>query len=98
MPGFKGTVTLYMDDQAVGKGDIVTQPGPFNEVGDGICVGRDSASAVTPDYTAPFNSRVERSTRSSSTCRVRSTSTTKRRSEAGSSRTSGSAGAGGQTG
>jgi arylsulfatase A-like enzyme len=54
MPGFKGTVTLYMDDQAVGKGDIVTQPGPFNEVGDGICVGRDSASAVTPDYTAPF--------------------------------------------
>jgi hypothetical protein len=54
MPGFKGTVTLYLDDQAVGKGDIVTQPGPFNEVGDGICVGRDSASAVTPDYTAPF--------------------------------------------
>ncbi len=55
MPGFKGTVTLYMDDQAVGKGNIVTQPGPFNEVGDGICVGRDSVSAVTPDYTAPFS-------------------------------------------
>ena len=23
-------------------------------VGDGLCVGRDSASAVTPDYEAPF--------------------------------------------
>jgi hypothetical protein len=54
MPGFKGTLTLYVDDEAVGKGDIVTQPGPFCEVGEGICVGRDSASAVSPDYTAPF--------------------------------------------
>jgi arylsulfatase len=54
MPGFKGTVTLYSDDQAVGSDAIVTQPGPFCEVGEGICVGRDSASAVTPDYTAPF--------------------------------------------
>ena len=54
MPGFMGTVTLYSDDQAVGSDAIVTQPGPFCEVGEGICVGRDSASAVTPDYTAPF--------------------------------------------
>ncbi len=26
----------------------------FCLVGDGICVGRDSASPVTADYTAPF--------------------------------------------
>ena len=30
--------------------DVVTQPGPFCLIGDGICVGRDSASPVTPDY------------------------------------------------
>ena len=29
---------------------IVTQPGYFCLIGDGICVGRDSASPVTPDY------------------------------------------------
>lgn len=54
IPGFRGTLTLYMDGQDVGSTEIVTQPGPFCEVGDGICVGRDSASPVTPDYTAPF--------------------------------------------
>ena len=54
MPGFAGTLTLYMDDETVGSGDIVTQPGAFCLVGDGLCVGRDSASPVTPDYTAPF--------------------------------------------
>ena len=54
MPGFAGTLTLYMDDESVGSGEIVTQPGNFCLVGDGICVGRDSASPVTPDYSAPF--------------------------------------------
>lgn len=54
MPGAAGTLTLYIDDQPVGSGEIVTQPGYFCVVGDGICVGRDDASAVTPDYTAPF--------------------------------------------
>ena len=54
MPGFAGTLRLYMDDEEVGSGDIVTQPGAFCLVGDGICVGRDSASPVTPDYEAPF--------------------------------------------
>ena len=43
-----------MDDQEVGSGEIVTQPGVFCLVGDGICVGRDSASPVTPDYKPPF--------------------------------------------
>ena len=50
MPGFEGTLTLYIDDQAVGSDTILTQPGLFCPVGDGICVGRDSASPVTPDY------------------------------------------------
>ena len=54
MPGTKGTLTLYVDDQAVGSSPLVTQPGSFCLTGDGICVGRDSASAVTPEYEAPF--------------------------------------------
>ncbi len=54
MPGTAGTLTLYVDDQVVGSESIVTQPGYFCLTGDGICAGRDSASAVTPAYTAPF--------------------------------------------
>ena len=58
MPGFGGTLALFVDDQEVASGQIVTQPGYFCVVGDGICVGRDSASPVTPAYadrgTFPF--------------------------------------------
>ncbi len=54
MPGFEGVLTLYVDGEEVGSGPIVTQPGYFCLVGDGICVGRDSASPVTPDYRSPF--------------------------------------------
>ena len=54
MPGFAGTLTLYIDEDEVGSAEIVTQPGAFCLVGDGIAVGRDSASPVTPDYTPPF--------------------------------------------
>jgi len=54
MPGAAGTLTLYLDDQAVGSADIVTQPGFFCVVGDGIRVGRDDGSGVTPDYKTPF--------------------------------------------
>ncbi|MFI8090057.1 arylsulfatase [Streptomyces sp. NPDC086080] len=54
MPGATGTLTLYMDDEELASHDIVTQPGLFCVVGDGICVGRDDASPVTPDYQAPF--------------------------------------------
>ena len=54
LPGTQGTLTLFVDDQEVGQGSIVTQPGYFCLTGDGICVGRDSASAVTPEYEAPF--------------------------------------------
>jgi len=49
-PGFAGIATLHIDNEPVGSGEIVTQPGYFCLVGDGICVGRDSASPVTPDY------------------------------------------------
>ena len=54
MPGTEGTLTLFVDDDQVGQGTIVTQPGYFCLTGDGICVGRDSSSAVTPEYDAPF--------------------------------------------
>lgn len=54
MPGTAGTLVLYLDDEEVGRGDIVTQPGNFCVVGDWLCVGRDDASPVTPDYQAPF--------------------------------------------
>jgi arylsulfatase len=54
MPGTKGALTLYVDDEVVGSGTIVTQPGYFCITGDGISVGRDSSSAVTPEYRAPF--------------------------------------------
>jgi arylsulfatase len=53
-PGFTGTLTLYIDNEPVGKGTVLTQPGAFCLVGDGICVGRDSASPVTPEYRTPF--------------------------------------------
>ncbi len=49
-----GTLTLYMDMKKVGEGRIKTQPGFFSLTGDGLCVGRDSGSPVSPDYTAPF--------------------------------------------
>ncbi|MBP1927791.1 arylsulfatase [Methanolinea mesophila] len=49
-----GTLTLYIDMKPVGSATIMTQPGYFAAVGDGLCVGRDSASPVSPDYRAPF--------------------------------------------
>jgi arylsulfatase len=53
-PGTAGTLTLYIDDEAVGSATIVTQPGYFFPIGDGICVGRDDGSPVTPSYRPPF--------------------------------------------
>ena len=49
-----GTLTLYIDMEKVGEGRIRTQPGSFSLTGDGLCVGRDSGSPVSPDYSAPF--------------------------------------------
>jgi arylsulfatase len=47
---------MYLAPQAghAGEGQIVTQPGYFCITGDGTSVGRDSASAVSPEYDAPF--------------------------------------------
>jgi arylsulfatase A-like enzyme len=50
----EGTLTLYIDETEVGSAEIVTQPGFFALTGDGLCVGRDSASPVSADYAAPF--------------------------------------------
>jgi arylsulfatase len=49
-----GTLTLYIDTERVGQATIMTQPGYFALVEDGLCVGRDSSSPVSPDYKAPF--------------------------------------------
>jgi arylsulfatase len=49
-----GTLTLFIDTEPVGTGEIMTQPGNFALTGDGLCVGRDSLSAVSPDYAPPF--------------------------------------------
>jgi arylsulfatase A-like enzyme len=49
-----GRLTLYIDDDETGSAEITTQPGFFALTGDGLCVGRDSASPVSADYAAPF--------------------------------------------
>jgi arylsulfatase len=49
-----GTLTLYIDETEVGSDEIVTQPGFFALTGDGLSIGRDSASPVSADYAAPF--------------------------------------------
>ncbi|MGB8311543.1 MAG: arylsulfatase [Halobacteriota archaeon] len=49
-----GTLTLYIDTEQVGQAEIKTQPGPFSIAGNGLCVGRDSGSPVSPDYEPPF--------------------------------------------
>ena len=46
--------SINIDTESVGKAEIRTQPGVFALTGDGLCVGRDSASPVSPDYVAPF--------------------------------------------
>lgn len=49
-----GTLRLYIDTDLAGQADIVTQPGFFGLTGDGLSVGRDSASPVSLDYSSPF--------------------------------------------
>lgn len=51
---FLGTLNLYIDNKKVGEAKIKTQPGRFSIAGEGLCVGRDSASPVSPDYKPPF--------------------------------------------
>jgi arylsulfatase len=45
-----GNLSLYVDDQKVGEGKIMTQPGNFSLVGEGLNVGKDPGEPVTDDY------------------------------------------------
>jgi arylsulfatase len=45
-----GTLSLFIDDEKVGEGKIMTQPGNFSLVGEGLNVGRDPGEPVTDDY------------------------------------------------
>ncbi len=45
-----GTLSLFVGDEKVGEGQIMTQPGNFSLVGEGLNVGRDPAEPVTDDY------------------------------------------------
>jgi arylsulfatase A-like enzyme len=46
-----GTLSLFIDDEKVGEGQIMTQPGTFSLVGEGLNVGKDPGESVTPDYS-----------------------------------------------
>jgi arylsulfatase A-like enzyme len=45
-----GTLSLFIDDEKVGEGKIMTQPGNFSLVGEGLNVGKDPGESVTSDY------------------------------------------------
>jgi len=51
-----GTLSLFINDEQVGEGRIMTQPGNFSLVGEGLNVGKDPGEPVTDDYpgTNPF--------------------------------------------
>jgi hypothetical protein len=46
-----GTLSLFIDDEKVGEGEIITQPGNFSLVGEGFNVGKDPGEPVTDDYS-----------------------------------------------
>ena len=45
-----GTLSLYANEEKVGEGTIMTQPGNFSLVGEGLNVGQDPAEPITDDY------------------------------------------------
>ncbi len=50
-----GDVTLFIDEQAVGSLSAVEiHPGTFGLAGAGLSIGRNSGSAVSSDYKAPY--------------------------------------------
>jgi arylsulfatase len=49
----EGTVKLYVNDKVVAQGAMRTQPGKFTLSGDGLCIGYDSADAVSKEYQSP---------------------------------------------
>jgi arylsulfatase len=49
-----GTLKLYVDSEAVGSSELMTQPGAFGLSGSGLAVGRSGASPPSPEIRAPF--------------------------------------------
>src|SRR3954451_16858687 len=49
-----GTLTLYVDGEKVGEGDLKTQPGKFSLAGEGLNVGKEGAEPVTDDYPGAY--------------------------------------------
>jgi hypothetical protein len=51
-----GTLSLFINDEKVGEGQVMTQPGNFSLVGEGLNVGKDPAEPITDDYsgTSPY--------------------------------------------
>jgi arylsulfatase A-like enzyme len=51
----RGVGRLFVGDACVGQGELPrTVPNAFDRVGEGLCCGYDSGTAVTPRYQAPF--------------------------------------------
>jgi arylsulfatase len=48
-----GKMKLYINDKVAAEGAMKTQLGKFTLSGDGLCVGYDSADAVSKEYDAP---------------------------------------------
>ena len=48
-----GKTKLYVNDKVVAEGPMRTQVGKFTLSGDGLCVGYDSADAITSEYKTP---------------------------------------------
>ncbi len=46
----EGALSLYINDDKVGEGEIRTQPGKFSLAGEGLNVAKDGGEAVTDDY------------------------------------------------
>ncbi len=50
----QGTVRLYVNDEVAADGPLRTQSGHFAICGEGLSVGRDTADAVSEQYTPYF--------------------------------------------
>ncbi len=48
-----GETKLYVSDKVVAEGPMRAQVGKFTLAGDGLCIGYDSADAVSEDYKSP---------------------------------------------
>jgi arylsulfatase len=48
-----GKTKLYVNDKVVAEGPMRAQVGKFTLSGEGLCIGYDSADAVSEDYKAP---------------------------------------------